>query len=478
MKKSEHPFLRGAARGFISLRHRNFRLFWIGQLISLIGTWMQTLGQQWLVYVLTGADANRAALNLGIVSTFQFLPVLLFSLYGGLIADRVPKRALIICTQTASLLLALILGLLTWAGVVQIWHVYLLAFLLGTVNAFDMPARQAFIVEMVEHEDLMNAIALNSSIFNGSRVLGPAIGAFVITAVGIAGCFFLNALSFVAVIAGLFLMRLTPQAVPRPARRGAIGQIGEGLRYIRNDRRVFLVFLLVSFVSIFAIPTYTTLMPIIADQTLHVGVTGLGTLTAFLGLGSVVAAIGLAYTSTPEQRRFFVTFGAMVGAALLIVFSFSQSFTFSLVLLAGIGFCVVSNNATGNTIIQTYVPDRLRGRVMSVWSLVLVGLAPFGSFFAGSLASVTNAPLTIRVGALICLAAALVIVPQMLGWRWTRRGRASQTLAPPLLVGKPAVRPTLSAGFAPSEQALTDGLAHDVDAQASLIEHEGRQAGD
>ncbi len=450
--RPSRAILHSMARGFVALRHRNFRLFWIGQLISLIGTWMQTLGQQWLVYVLSGSDTNRSALNLGIVSTCQFLPVLLFSLYGGVIADRVPKRPLIICTQTLSLLLALILGLLTWAGVVQIWQVYVLAFLLGTVNAFDMPARQAFIVEMVGREDLMNAIALNSSIFNGSRVLGPAIGAYVITFVGIAGCFFLNALSFVAVIIGLFLMRMTAQARPRPARRGALRQIGEGLHYIRHDRRVLLVFLLVSFVSIFAIPTYTTLMPIIADQTLHAGVSGLGALSAFLGLGSVVAAISLAYTTTPEQRRFFVSFGAMAAAAQLIIFSFSRSFPLSSALLAGIGFCVVSNNATGNTIIQSYVPDHLRGRVMSVWSLVLVGLAPFGSFFAGSLASLTDAPLTICVGAVICLAAAIVIVPQMLGWRWTRRGRASH--------------------------AMEDARTHPVDGDASMVEHEGRQTGD
>ncbi|HEU5368213.1 MAG TPA: MFS transporter [Ktedonobacterales bacterium] len=411
-----HSLLHSVARGFVALRHRNFRLFFFGQLISLIGTWMQGLGQQWLVYVLTGS-----ALNLGIVSAFQFLPVLLFSLLGGVVADRVPKRPLIICTQTASMLLALVLGLLTWQHVVQLWHIYLLAFLLGTVNAFDMPTRQAFVVEMVGREDLMNAIALNSSIFNGARVLGPAAGAFIINAVGIAGCFFLNALSFVAVIVGLFLMRLTPYTGPRPAPRNPFIQVGEGLRYIRSDRRVLLVFLLVSFISVFAIPTYTTLMPVIADQVLHVGVTGLGTLTSFLALGSVIAAISLAYTKTPEQRRFFISFGASTGCTLLLVFSFSRSFALSLALLAGVGFCIVASNATGNTIIQSYVPDHLRGRVMSVWSLVLVGLAPFGSFFAGSLAERTTSPLTIRVGALVCLAAAVIIVPQMLGWHWSRR---------------------------------------------------------
>ena len=415
----------GMTRGFIALRHRNFRLFFWGQLVSLIGTWMQSLGQQWLVYVLT----NGSAFSLGIVSAFQFLPVLLFSLWGGVVVDRVPKRRLIICTQTASLLLALVLGLLTWAGVVQIWHVYLLAFLLGTVNAFDMPARQAFVVEMVGREDLMNAIALNASIFNGSRVLGPAVGAVIIAVVGIAGCFFLNALSFVAVLVGLFLMRLPPAAGPSPARRNALGQIGEGLRYIRSDRRVLLVFLLVSFISVFAIPSYTTLMPVIADQVLHVGVSGLGTLTSCLAVGSVIAAVGLAYTRTPEQRRFFMVGGAATGSTLLLLFSFSQNFALSLALLAGVGFCIVANNATGNTMIQSYVPDHLRGRLMSVWSLVLVGLAPFGSFFAGTLAASTNALLTIRVGALICLAAALVIVPQMLGWHWLRRKEGGQAAA-------------------------------------------------
>jgi MFS family permease len=447
------------ARGFTALRHRNFRLFWCGQLVSLIGTWMQGLGQQWLVYVLTGS-----AFNLGIVSAFQFLPVLFFSLPGGVVADRLPKRTLIICTQTASMLLALTLGLLTWTGVVQIWHVYLLAFLLGIVNAFDMPTRQAFIVEMVGQEDLMNAIALNSSIFNGSRVLGPAAGAFIISVVGIAGCFFLNALSFVAVIIGLFLIRLPAREKPAAARRNPFSQIGEGLRYIHDDRRVLLVFLLVSFIGVFAIPNYTTLMPVIADQVLHVGVAGLGTLTAFLGLGAVIASVSLAYTNTPEQRRFFMMFGAASAATLLIVFSFSHSFALSLAMLAGVGFCVVANNATGNTIIQSYVPNHLRGRVMSVWSLVLVGLAPIGSFFAGSLADHTGALLTVRVGAFVCLAAAVVIVPQLLGWRWSRRTDDPQRRDP---------------NKAPAIHAQT--LARDFTPHPSdihLIEHEGAQHGD
>ncbi len=447
-------------RGFVALRHRNFRLFWCGQLVSLVGTWMQGLGQQWLVYVLTGS-----ALNLGIVSAFQFLPVLFFSLPGGVVIDRVPKRTLIICTQTASMLLALALGLLTWAGVVQIWHVYLLAFLLGTVNAFDMPARQAFVVEMVGREDLMNAIALNSSIFNGSRVLGPAAGAFVINLVGIAGCFFLNALSFVGVIIGLFLMRLPPYEGPRQARRSPIGQIGEGLRYIRSDRRVLLVFLLVSFISIFAIPTYTTLMPVIADQVLRVGVTGLGTLTAFLALGSVIASISLAYAHSPRQLRFFVSFGAASGAALLLVFSLSHSFSLSLIALAGLGFCIVANNATSNTIIQSYAPDRLRGRVMSVWSFVRVGLMPVGSFFAGALAEHTSALFTIRVGALICLAAAIVIVPQMSGWRPAARLRARRS----------------QVGVVDGADLKGQTLAERPERQPGniqMIEHEGVQHGD
>jgi MFS family permease len=447
-------------RGFIALRHRNFRLFWCGQLISLIGTWMQGLGQQWLVYVLTGS-----ALKLGIVSAFQMLPVLFFSLVGGVVADRLPKRTLIICTQTASMLLAFLLGLLTWARVVQIWHVYLLAFLLGTVNAFDMPARQAFVVEMVGREDLMNAIALNSSIFNGSRVLGPAAGAYVITAVGIAGCFFLNGLSFIAVIIGLLLMRLPPSQAARGARRNPLRQIGEGLGYIRHDRRVLLIFLLVSFLGVFAVPTYTTLMPVIADQVLDVGVTGLGTLTSFLALGSVVAAIGLAYTRTPGQRRFFITYGAATGATLLLIFSSSHSFALSLATLAGVGFCVVANNATGNTMIQSYVPDHLRGRVMSVWSLAVVGMAPIGSFFAGARAERTSALFTIRVGALICLAAAIVIVPQMRGWRWFKRKGSI-----PLQID------TIQTS-GPNPQRFTGDSAAEPN-DIHLLEHEGAPHGD
>jgi MFS family permease len=418
-RRSSQPLLHTLGRGFISLRHRNFRLFWCGQLISLIGTWMQGLGQQWLVYVLTGS-----ALKLGIVSACQFLPVLFFSLYGGVVADRLPKRSLIIFTQSASLVLALILGVLTWANVVQIWQVYLLAFLLGMVNAFDMPARQAFIVEMVGREDLMNAIALNSSIFNGSRALGPAIGAYVITWVGIAGCFFINALSFVAVIIGLLMIRLTPPVKARPERRSALRQIGEGLGYIRSNRRVLLVFVLVSFISIFGVPTYTTLLPIIADRVLHAEVTGLGALSTALGVGAMVASISLAYTSSAGQRRLFLVIGSLAFSSLLTLFSLSGNFGLSLSLLAAVGFCVVATNATGNTIIQSSIPDHLRGRVMSVWALVLVGLAPIGSFLVGLLAEYASAMLTVRVGALICLAAAIVIVPQMFGHPWPLHRRA------------------------------------------------------
>jgi MFS family permease len=394
---------RGIAAGGAALRHRNFRLFFWGQLISLIGTWMQSLAQSWLVYTLT-----HSAFQLGIVNTFQFLPVLLFSLFAGVIVDRFPRRPMIIGTQIAFLLLALILGVLTVAATVQLWQVYVIAALFGTVNAFDVPARQAFMVEMVGREDLLNGIALNSSIFNASRVFGPAIASLLIQEVGTGVCFLLNAASFIAVIIGLFMMRVERRPAATTTRR-PLRQIGEGLRYIRQNERVWLVFAMVSVISIFGIPFYTTLMPIFATNVLNAGVGGLGTLSTCVGAGALVGAVLLAYLPPGPARGRLLLGAALVFGVMLGAFGFSPYLLLSGGLLVLVGFCVVSVNSSGNALIQEVTPDHLRGRVMSVWGLALIGLGPFGSFFAGVIAEQLGAPITVAIGGAVCLAAALFV---------------------------------------------------------------------
>jgi MFS family permease len=395
---------RGIAAGGASLRHRNFRLFFWGQLISLIGTWMQSLAQSWLVYTLT-----HSAFQLGIVNTFQFLPVLLFSLFAGVIVDRFPRRPMIIGTQISFLLLALVLGVLTVSATVQLWQVYVIAALFGTVNAFDVPARQAFMVEMVGREDLLNGIALNSSIFNASRVFGPAIASLVIQEVGTGVCFLLNAASFIAVIVGLFMMHVERRAATTKTARRPLRQIAEGLSYIRQNERVWLVFAMVSVISVFGIPFYTTLLPIFATNVLNAGVGGLGTLSTCVGAGALVGAVLLAYLP-PGPARGRLLLGAALGFGVMLgAFGFSPFLLLSGGLLVLVGFCVVSVNSSGNALIQEVTPDYLRGRVMSVWGFALIGLGPFGSFFAGAIAEQFGAPITVAIGGGVCLAAAIFV---------------------------------------------------------------------
>jgi MFS family permease len=393
------------ASGGAALRHRNFRLFFFGQLVSLSGSWMQTMAQQWLVYTLS--TPAQAAFQLGLVSTFQFLPVLLFSLHAGVIVERFPKRRMIIITQVAFLVLATILGLLVLTRTVQIWHVYIIAALFGVVNAFDVPSRQAFMVEMVGKEDLLNGIALNSSLFNMSRVVGPAIATQLIGHVGIAACFLLNAVSFVPVIIGLFMMRVASRPLIAARQVGTLRSIREGVDYIREHERLWLVFAIVCVVNVLGVPMYVTLLPIFATQILHANVDGLGMMNVALGLGATVGALLLAYLPSGPARSRILLASSVGISMLLIAFGCSSSLALSTVLLTAIGFCIVSINSAGNAIIQEVTPDHLRGRVMSVWGLVLIGMTPIGSFLAGILAQHLGAPLAVATGATGCLIAAI-----------------------------------------------------------------------
>ncbi len=401
--------VRGVLRAFLALRHRNFRLFWTGQLISLIGTWMQTTGQAWLVLELT-----HSAWLLGLVGALQFLPVLILSLFGGVLADRLPKRTVLRFTQSFATLQAFVLWILVATGEVRLWHVLVLASLLGLTNSFDMPTRQAFVVEMVGREDLPNAIALNSSLFNMARILGPGLGGLIIAWLGVAPLFLLNALSFIPVIIGLFLIdnsTLYAQAKRTPAEKDAPGQgtlqsLREGLAYVARTPSILLIITVIGVVSLFGI-NFNVVLPLFATDVLHVGAVGFGFISSAFGFGSLCSALWLAWSN----RRPGVTwllYGIGIFCVLEILFALSHLYLLSLVLIAGVGFAQIAFSATANTIVQTVAPDRLRGRVMSVYMMVFAGSVPPGNLFTGGLAHLFGAPIALLAGAVLSLVAAIV----------------------------------------------------------------------
>lgn len=412
---------------FRALRHRNYRLFFCGQIISLIGTWMQSIAQSWLVYRLTGSS-----LLLGLVGFSGQIPVLLFAPLGGLFADRYSRQRTLIATQTASMLLAFILSALTLLKHIQVWEVMLLAALLGVVNAFDIPARQAFIVDMVNSEDLINAIALNSAMFNGARILGPAIAGITVAAIGEGWCFFSNGVSYIAVIVGLLLMTVTPR--PR-ARRVASGleSVLEGFRFAAHTGPLRALLLLLGLVSLTGMP-YAVLMPIFADRILHGGARGLGLLMGSTGVGALAATLVMAARREVRGLGRWIIYASTGFGASLILFSFSRSLPLSIALLLPAGFCMLIQMSSSNTLIQTMVPDDLRGRVMSVYSMVFVGMAPFGALLAGAVAHRIGAPLTVAIGGATCIAGSFVF-----GSKWPAlRGEARQLiLAQGMMGGEP-----------------------------------------
>jgi MFS family permease len=392
--------------GFGAFAHRNFRLFFIGQGISLIGTWMQNVGEGWLILQLTNSP-----FFVGLTSALSSLGVLLFSLYAGVIADRTDKRRFIVFMQVAFMLEAFTVSILVWTGVVQVWQVLVLATLLGIASAFDIPMRQSFVVDMVGKDDLMNAIALNSSLFNGARVIGPAIAGLLIGAVGIAWCYFLNGLSYIAVIAGLLLMRLPPR--PPPAHTGsAWAGFREVLTYLRTDRRLRVLMVLTAILSVFGFP-YISMMPVYARDVLHQGAAGYGVLTSSIGIGAVIGALAIAlYSARIRARGRLMLIGGTAFGVLLMLFAASRSLGLSIILLALAGCAMIVNNSLTNTLLQTAAPDHLRGRIMGFYSFVFVGMAPFGAFLFGVVAEHTGVPATLAGGgAIVALAVTIA------GWR-------------------------------------------------------------
>jgi MFS family permease len=382
-----------------AFKHRNYRLFFGGQLISLTGTWMQSVAQAWLVYRLTGS-----AVVLGLVAFSAQIPVFLLAPLGGLAADRYRRQHVVIATQTAAMLLAFVLAGLTLSGLVRVWHVFVLASLLGVANAFDVPARQAFVVDMVGKDDLINAIALNSSMFNGARVVGPAVAGVLVAAVGEGWCFFANGVSYVAVIVGLLLMEIrAQQRVPLPG--SALASITEGFRYVAQTGPVRALLLLLGLISLLGMP-YAVLMPIFADQILHGGPRGLGLLMGATGLGALAGALALAAKGSARGLGRLVALSAVGFGISLILFSLSRRFWLSAGLLPLVGLCLILEMASSNTLIQTLVPDRLRGRTMAVYSMMFMGMAPFGALLAGTLAGHLGAPATVAIGGVVCVLAA------------------------------------------------------------------------
>jgi MFS family permease len=382
-----------------ALRHRNFQLFFSGQLISLIGTWMQSVAQAWLVYKMT-----NSALLLGSVGFASQFPVFLIAPFGGITADRVNRQRLVIATQILAMILAGILAALTLFHLVQVWHIFVLAGLLGVVNAFDIPGRQAFLIDMVGKEDLMNAIALNSSMFNGARVIGPAIAGILVARIGEGWCFAANSLSYIAVIVGLSLMHV--HCAPRASKHSPIEDIIEGFRWVNQTRVIRALLLLIGLVSLVGMP-YTVLMPIFADKILHGGARGLGILMGATGVGALFGALTLAAKTGVKGLGRWVAFSCASLGVSLFCFSFSNTFWLSAALLLPAGYSMMLQMACSNTLIQTMVPDQLRGRVMSLYSMMFMGMAPFGAFFGGALAHRIGAPVTVAIGGVACVIGAI-----------------------------------------------------------------------
>ncbi len=413
---------KGLLRAFASLRQRNFRLFWFGQMISLIGTWMQIIGQAWLVLELT-----HSAWQLGLVGALQSLPVLLFSIVGGVFADRWPKRRVLLLTQAAAMIQALLLWAMIAIGTVQLWHLYVLAMLLGLTNSLYLPTSRAFLVELVGREDLPNAVALNSSLSTLARIVGPGLGGIIIAESSVTMLFLLNALSFLPVIVGLTLIKrkaLHAQALQHRSvgeRQNTWHSLREGVGYVWKTPAVLVLIMVVGLVLIFG-SNFNVVLPLFATDVLHVGATGFGLLSAALGVGALLSALWLAWSNQKSAIR-RVLIGMLVFGVLEAVFAVSRIYLLSLVLIASVGFMENAFAAQALTTLQIVTPDHLRGRVTSVQVLFFDGSLPLGYLLLGWLSGLCGASLALLIGALLSLMVAGA------GWMW--RKPAERDLAEP-----------------------------------------------
>ncbi len=418
-----------ASRQFSSLTVYNYRVYFLGQLLSLIGTWMQTTAQAWLVLRLTGSP-----LALGTVTTLQFLPITLLTLFGGAFADRVPRRKALIITQILSMAQALVLGVLVLFDAVQLWHVYVLAACLGTINAFDGPVRQAFGVELVGRERLVNAVALNSSVFNMARVAGPAVAGVAIATVGMSTAFLVNAGSYLGVLAAYAAMRPAEfYSVPRrPSTGNVFAQVREGLSYSWHTPQVLFFFILLGFLGTFGY-NFTVVIPLVAEFALGLGAKEFGLLTSALGAGSLAAALGIAAFGKLSTRGLLIATGAFI--ILFCAIGASESYYLTAGLLVVLGVVSVLFSTTINTTLQIIVPDELRGRVMSIFFLLFAGSTPIGGYLTGVMAEAFGVRTALFVLAGICSVGLATAVAYRhivhLPWHETRlEPPAEESLAP------------------------------------------------
>jgi len=377
-------------------QHRNFRLFWIGQTVSLIGTWMQQVAQGWLALTL-----SDSAFIVGLVSAAGSLPILMFSLYAGVIVDRRDRLRLVTIAQALLAIEAAVLWWAVWAGWITIPLLVALALINGLISAVEIPARQSLIVELVGREDIVDAVALNSGGFNLARIIGPSIAAAVIAGAGLAWCFGINALSYFAVIGCLVAVKL-PKFVPAQKEVSALDEFREGMAYIGSRREVMGLFGVIAVYSIFGFQ-YLTLMPVIARDVLHTDASGYGLLVTFVGIGAVCGALTLAALSTRVRRGRLFTISAFSFAALLVLFSFVNVRSVAAGVLLFLGLTMLINGALANGILQSVVPDALRGRVMAAYVFVYVGFTPIGSLIAGAMARATSVQWAIGTGGVIML---------------------------------------------------------------------------
>jgi MFS family permease len=409
------------ARGVAAFRHRNYRLFFSGQAISLVGTWMQQVAQAWLVLQLT-----HDPLWLGVVAAAQFIPVMIFGLFAGVLADTLPKRPTLIVVQTVMMTLAIVLAVLTATELVTVPMIIGLALLLGCANAVDMPVRQSFAVEMVGREDIGNVVALNSAMFNGARIVGPAIAGLTIGLVGVAAAFAINAISFLAVIMGLLVMReselRSPPRIDRPQSMSAVfAHLREGFDYVRSTPLVLLAVLVVGLVSTFGM-NFGVVIPTLTQETLHSDAAGYGFLMAASGVGSLLAALWLAFGGNP--RPTWMAGGAAVLGIGEVLLAISQSYPLSMLLMVGVGFGAIAMAATANTTLQLASPDRLRGRVMSFYTTIFAGSTPIGGLLMGGIASSLGIGIAMAVGGALSLAVGIGALI------WIRRRALDRPLRP------------------------------------------------
>jgi MFS family permease len=394
------------AQTFSAFRHYNYRLWFAGQLISVIGTWMQNTAQGFLVYTLTGSAAY-----LGYLGFVSGIPSWLFMLYGGVVADRVPRRTLMIITQSSMMVLAFILAGLVFTNVVQPWHIMVLAFLLGIANAFDMPARQAFVLEMVSREDMTNAIAMNATMFNAGVIIGPAIAGVTYAVLGPGWCFTINGISFIAVIIALALMRIKPLPAAGP-HVTAFSALKDSLRYVKSEKLVQTLIISVLVLNVFGFGLIT-LMPAWAVSVLRGDVTTNGLLLSARGIGAVVGGLAIAALGARGMRGKMWSISSFMLPLVLFGFAATRFLPLSLVMMAGLGLALIAIMNNSNAMVQARVPDELRGRVMALYSLMMMGGMPIGALMVGVLADRTSEPLAVMAGAAVLLIFA--------AWIWLKR---------------------------------------------------------